>query len=78
MREPSTTRVRPALWAVALIWIGSILALATPLVTPAWSGEASLFGLPRSLIWVLGWLTAMFVSLVWAYRSEPVDDGEAP
>ena len=73
----NSTKARPALWAVALVWIGSILALATPLFGPAWSGAGSLFGVPRSLIWVLGWLTAMFLSLVWAYRTEPADDREA-
>ncbi len=71
MTRSNSERPRAALWGVALVWLVSIVALATPLFAPAWSGEASLFGLPRSLIWVLVWLGAMFATLVWAYASEP-------
>ena len=68
-------RARAALRTVAVVWVASIVALATPLAGPAWSGEPSLFGLPRSMIWVLGWLSAMFASLLWAYLTE---SGSAP
>jgi protein-S-isoprenylcysteine O-methyltransferase Ste14 len=54
---------------VLAVGLCAAVALCTPLVGVAWVGQ-SWFGLPRALIWVVGWLVAVFLALVLAYWSE--------
>ena len=65
-------RLRTAERAVVILSAAAALALATPLFGWGW-GAAIWLGLPRSLWWVIGWLLTVFVSLVVAHITEPVD-----
>ncbi len=48
----------------------AVVGLTVPVVPGLWSGRASIFGLPGSLIWVVSVLFWVFALLVWHFTSD--------
>ena len=64
--EP-TRRRRMLFMTIVMVATLALIAPIYPLVS---SIRPLILGLPRSFAWVVGWLTVVFVALVWMYRSD--------
>ena len=52
--------------------------LVLPIAPVLWSGEASLFGLPRSVVTIVGLLCCSFLAVLVHFRSDAPSPNSAP
>lgn len=77
VRKPGALRPKDKLLLAVHVPVLAVLLL--PIAPALWSGEASLFGLPRSIVTIVSLLGWSFLAVLLHFRSDaPEADGSGP
>lgn len=68
--DRASGRLRPKDKLLLALHLPLVVVLVTPLVPSLWSADAALFGLPRSIVTMIGLLACSFVAVLIHFRSD--------